>query len=57
MLTQKSSVLQMMNKMMMPELRVLQMWLLALMMLPGLSFRRCVTVVPPFLLGSPLPGL
>jgi hypothetical protein len=56
-LTQKRSVLQMMNKMMMPELWVLEMWLLAPMMLPGLSSRRCVTVVPPFLPGSPLPGL
>jgi hypothetical protein len=29
---------QIVDNMMMPELRVMQMWLLALMMLPGLSF-------------------
>jgi hypothetical protein len=54
MLIQTWSVPQMM---MLPELGVLEMGVLVPLMMPGLSSRRCVVIVPPFLPGSLLPGL
>ena len=54
MLIQTWSVPQMM---MLPELGVLEMGVLVPLMMPGLSSRRCVVIVPSFLPGSLLPGL